>query len=69
MVRQETIALLRADVKGDIMRHDIDTNYGYGWETESSYDTYEEAKRDLPEYQLMTASYGGYAKIVRRRDR
>jgi hypothetical protein len=49
-------------------RYDIDTNYGYGWETESSYASRDEAERDLPEYQLMTASYGGYAKIVRRID-
>lgn len=47
----------------------IDTNYGYGWETESEYDTYDEAKRDFGEYKMLTAHYGGSCKLVKRRVR
>lgn len=50
-------------------RWDIETNYGYGWETESSYDTYAEAKRDISEYRLHMSSYGGMCRIVKRRER
>ena len=31
----------------------IELNYGYGWESESEYDNYEEAKADLKEYKSM----------------
>ena len=47
----------------------IDTNYGYGWETESRYDTWAEAKRDIGEYRLHMSSYGGQARIVKRREK
>jgi len=41
----------------------IETNYGYGWEKESSYETKEEAERDLPEYQLLVKAYNGSCRI------
>ncbi len=46
------------------MKYAIETNYGYGWEVESEYDTLEAAQADLEEYQLMTKAYGGSARIV-----
>ena len=46
------------------MSYDIETNYGYGWEVESSYNDLESALADLKEYILLTQSYGGYARIV-----
>ena len=50
-------------------RWDIETNYGYGWECESSYDTYAEAKRDIKGYREYIGAYGGSARIVKRRER
>lgn len=50
-------------------RYDIETNYGYGWEVESSYDTYTEAKRDIGEYRIHMVHYGGICRIVKRRER
>lgn len=47
----------------------IDVNCGYGWETESRYDTYAEAKRDIKEYRLYASAYNGNAKIVKRREK
>lgn len=47
----------------------IETNYGYGWEVESTYDTREEAKRDFPDYVMMVKSYGGNARIRKTRER
>jgi len=47
----------------------IETNYGYGWEVESEYDTYAEAKRDIGEYREHMAHYGGTCKIVYRREK
>ena len=47
----------------------IDTNYGYGWETESEYDSddYENplksAKEDLKEYRLHMQSYEGQVRL------
>ena len=46
------------------MRYDIETNYGYGWEVESSYDDYESALADLKEYILLTQHYGGRVRLV-----
>lgn len=46
----------------------IDTNCGYGWETESTYDTYAEAKADISGYREYTRAYGGSARIVKRRE-
>ena len=46
------------------MKYSIETNYGYGWEVESEYDTLEAAEADLKEYQIMTKAYGGSARIV-----
>ncbi len=49
----------------------IDTNWGYGWETESTYDKddYENPKRsayeDAKEYRLA----GCQARVVKRRER
>ena len=50
-------------------RWDIETNCGYGWEVESSYDTYKEAKEDIAGYREYTGAYGGCARIVKRRVR
>lgn len=49
----------------------IDTNYGYGWETESTYNKddyvnpYKSAKEDAKEYRLA----GAQVRIVKRRER
>ncbi len=58
-----------AYVRKTVDRYDIETNCGYGWEAESSYDTYKEAKRDIAGYREYTAHYGGCARIVHRRVR
>ena len=53
----------------------IETNYGYGWETESEYDKddYENpckaAKADLKEYRLLVANYGGDCRLTKRREK
>lgn len=53
----------------------IETNYGYGWETESEYDKddYENpcrsAKEDLKEYRIAVASHGGTCRLRKRRER
>ena len=50
---------------------DIETNYGYGWEVESSYDhddyehPYQSAKEDAAEYRLAGAS----VRIRKRREK
>jgi len=49
-------------------RYDIDANYGYGWETVSSYDNLKDAKSDLREYQTHVAPFDGAVKIVKRRE-
>ena len=49
----------------------IDTNWGYGWETESTYDSddYENprksAREDAKEYRLA----GAMVRVVKRRER
>ena len=50
-------------------RYDIETNCGYGWEVESNYDTYREAKEDIGGYREYTRAYGGSARIVKRREK
>lgn len=47
---------------------DIETNYGYGWETECSYDRYEDLKADLQEYKLHVAHHGGMLRVKKRRE-
>ena len=53
----------------------IDTNYGYGWETESEYDKddYENPRKaayeDAKGYREMMRSYGGQVRIVKRREK
>lgn len=47
----------------------IETNYGYGWEVESEYDEYDQAKADLKEYRLHTSNYGGSARLTYRREK
>lgn len=47
----------------------IETNCGYGWESESEYNTYAEAKADLKEYRLYINHYNGVARIVKRREK
>lgn len=39
-------------------RWDIETNYGYGWETENSEYTREDARRSLREYRENMQRYG-----------
>ena len=48
---------------------DLWTNYGYGWEIECSYDKHEDAMRDLKEYRLHMAHYGGSVRLKKRRVR
>ena len=61
----------------------IETNYGYGWETESeyrdddyegrpgyeNYNPYKAAKEDLKEYKLDVCSHGGSCRLVKRREK
>ena len=47
----------------------IELNYGYGWESESEYDNYEEAKADLKEYKEHAKHYGASVRLVKRRER
>lgn len=47
----------------------IETNYGYGWESESEYDTYAEAKADIKEYRIHMNHYGGECRIKMRREK
>ncbi len=39
-------------------RWDIETNYGYGWETENSEYTRADARRSLREYRENLQAYG-----------
>ena len=41
-----------------IDRWDIETNYGYGWETENSEYKLADAKRSLKEYKDNLQAYG-----------
>lgn len=51
-------------------RWDIETNYGYGWETENSEYTRADAKRSLREYrENIGAGYGAAVRMVKRRER
>lgn len=47
----------------------IELNYGYGWESESEYDNYEEAKADLKEYKEHAKHYGASVRLVKKRER
>lgn len=47
----------------------IETNCGYGWEVESTYDTRKEAMADLPEYRLFVSTYHGQVRIKKRREK
>lgn len=47
----------------------IETNLGYGWEEECRYDNLDAARADLKEYKIYAQSYGGAARLVRRRER
>lgn len=53
----------------------IDTNYGYGWETESEYDKdsyenpYKAAKEDMKGYREHMNHYGGQVRLVKRREK
>ncbi len=49
-------------------RWDIETNYGYGWETETSEETAAEAKAQAKCY--LENSYGRFrVRVVKRRER
>ena len=47
----------------------IESNYGYGWETESTYDEYDDAKADLPEYRIAVSHNFGVCRLCKRRER
>lgn len=49
----------------------IDTNWGYGWETESTYDKedYENPKRSAYEDAKGYREAGAIARVVKRRER
>lgn len=48
---------------------DIETNYGYGWEVESTYDNKADAKMDFSEYKLHTIHYNAQCRIKHRREK
>ena len=48
---------------------DIETNYGYGWETEATYDNRADAKADLSEYKMHVIHYNGQCRIRHRREK
>ena len=51
-------------------RWDIETNYGYGWETENSEYTREDARRSLREYrENMQRSGMCVVRMVKHRER
>ena len=51
-------------------RWDIETNYGYGWEVESSEYTRADAKRSLREYRENLEAYGKCAvRMTKHRER
>lgn len=51
-------------------RWDIETNYGYGWETENSEYTIADARRSLREYrENIGIGYGASVRMVKRRER
>lgn len=47
----------------------IESNYGYGWEEESTYDDYDAAKADLSEYRIAVRSHFGVCRLNKRRER
>ena len=49
----------------------IDTNYGYGWETESTYDKddYENPRKSAREDAKEYARLGCQVRVVKRRER
>lgn len=56
-----------AYVRKTVDQWDIETNYGYGWEVESSYDNYKKAKADYAEYQIHMNRYGGTVRLKHHR--
>ena len=58
-------------VRKTVDRWDIEVNYEAGneWEVASSYYDMESAMRDLKEYRIHTAAYGGRCRLVKRRER
>jgi len=55
-----------AYVRKTVDRWDIETNYGYGWETECSEYTWAEAKQTLQEYR---ENIRGAVRLVKRREK
>ena len=47
----------------------IESNYGYGWEEESSYDDYDAAKEDLKEYRIAVSHHFGVCRLKKKRER
>ena len=55
-----------AYVRKTVDRWDIETNYGYGWETECCEYTWAEAKQRLHEYR---ENIRGAVRLVKRREK
>lgn len=47
----------------------IESNYGYGWEEESTYDDYDAAKADLKEYRIAVSHHFGVCRLNKKRER
>lgn len=47
----------------------IESNYGYGWEEESTYDDYDAAKADLKEYRIAVSHHFGVCRLNKRREK
>ena len=47
----------------------IESNCGYGWEIETTYNTYAEAKENIDEYRKYIRNYFGVCRITKRREK
>lgn len=52
-------------IRKTVDRWDIETNYGYGWETENSEYTLKDAKRSYKEYKENAS---GAVRMIKRRE-
>lgn len=55
-----------AYIRKTVDRWDIETNYGYGWETECSEYTWKEAKQTYKEYKENLSCA---VRVVKRREK
>ena len=59
-----------AYVRKTVDRWDIEVNYGYGWDCETSEYTYKEAREQLKCYRENVDYYGiGRTRLVKRREK